>query len=140
MRNVLCFVAVAELAASISGCTTAPEPTVTTGQLAGSSWHVAGLNGGGVATRTMTITFETAEQVVGNAACNDYRSVYTLEGRRLRFARTVALTTRTCDQDTMETEERFLATLNDISRATIAPSGSLVLTGTRDMRIVARPL
>ena len=88
----------------------------------------------------MTITFETAEQVVGNAACNDYRSSYTLEGRRLRFARTVALTTRTCDQDTMETEERFLATLNDVSRAAIAPSGSLVLTGTRDMRIVARPL
>jgi heat shock protein HslJ len=130
----------AGFAASISGCTTAPEPSVTTGELAGSSWHVAGLNGGGVQTRTMTITFETAEQVVGNAACNDYRSSYTLEGRRLRFARTVALTTRTCDQDTMETEQRFLATLNDVSRAAIAPSGSLVLTGTRDMRIVARPL
>ena len=133
--------ATAGFAAIVGACTSVPAPSVTADQLVGSSWHVAGLNAGGVQTRKMTISFEQGGRVVGNAACNDYRSIYTLQGERLKFAKTVILTTdRTCDQDTMETEERFLATLGEVRRATIAPSGSLVLYAATDMRITARPL
>jgi heat shock protein HslJ len=87
----------------------------------------------------MTIRFEAGGRVVGNAACNDYRASYTLQGRRLRFGKTVVLTTdRFCDQDTRETEERFIATLDEVSGISIAPSGSLVLYTDNSNRIVAR--
>src|SRR5215510_13432267 len=100
MRPILGLTA-AGLAALVSACTSVPTPSVTADELVGSSWHVAGLNSGGVQTREMTIRFQEGDQVVGNAACNDYRVVYTLQGRRLRFGRSVILTTdRFCDQDT----------------------------------------
>jgi heat shock protein HslJ len=132
--------AAAGLAALVFGCTTVAAPSVSPEKLAGSSWHVTGLNGGGVQTRTMTIMFEDGRQAVGNAACNDYRYGYSLEGQRLTFEKRVVLTTdRTCDPDTMDVEDRFLATLGGVNRATIAPSGSLVLNAEDERRIVARP-
>jgi heat shock protein HslJ len=132
---------IAGLAVLVSACAGAPQPAVTADQLVGSSWHVSGLNAGGVQDRKMTISFEP-DRMVGNAACNDYGIAYTLQGRQLKFARTATLTTdRFCDPDTVETEERFLATLGEVRSASIAQSGSLVLTtGRTDMRIVARPL
>jgi heat shock protein HslJ len=140
MRSIHPGLAAAAFAA-LSGCTSFPEPSVTASTLAGSSWHVAGLNGGGVQTRRMTITFEADGSAVGNAACNDFRYGYSLQGQRLRFDRTVVLVTdRMCDPDTRETERRFLATLGDVNRVTIAPSGSLVLYAGRQMRITARRL
>jgi heat shock protein HslJ len=134
------LIVAAGFAVLVGGCTSVPAPSVTADQLVGSSWHVSGLNAGGVQTRKMTMRFEEGGRVVGNAACNDYRFIYTVQGMRLRFGKIVTLTTdRTCDQDTMETEERFLATLGEVHRVTIAPSGSLVLYAGTDMRITARP-
>lgn len=140
MHSIRSTVAGAGFAALASSCAT-PAPPVATADLVGSSWHVAGLNAGGVQTREMTIRFEEGGRVTGNAACNDYRVAYELQGRRLRFGKTVALMTdRTCDRDTEETEERFLATLGEVRHVAIAPSGSLVLYTGTDMRITARPV
>ncbi len=134
------LIAASGSAVLLAGCTTVTEPSVSPERLVGSSWHVAGLNGGGVQTRAMSITFEEDGQAVGNAGCNDYRFGYSMEGQRLRFDRRAVLTTdRFCDPDTREVEDRFLATMGDVRRAIIAPSGSLVLTGRPEMRIVARP-
>ena len=142
MRSIGLGLAATGLAALLANCTSVPAPSVTADQLAGSSWHVAGLNAGGVQTRSMTITFEEGGQATGNAACNDFRTAYRLEGGRLRFGNTVFLSGNpVCDQDTRETQTRFLATLHEINRASIAPSGSLVLyTSTTNMRITARPI
>jgi heat shock protein HslJ len=140
MHTTRSSITVAGLAAFVSGCTSTPTPSVTAGQLVGSSWHVSGLNAGGVQTRQMTIRFEGGGQVAGNAACNDYRAVYVMQGRRLRFGKAVVLTTdRMCDPDTIETEERFIATLGEVRSVSIAPSGSLVLYTGSGNRIVARP-
>ena len=141
MHSILPAIACAGLAVLASGCTTAAPPKATMDQLPGSSWQVAGLNAGGVQTRRVTITFEKDGWATGNAGCNDYRAAYEFQDGRLKFARTVALTDgRICDQDTRETQTHFLATLNEVRRAAIAPSGSLVLyTGTIAMRITARP-
>lgn len=140
MRTTSLFLA-AGFAALAVGCASTSTPSMTGDQLAGSSWHVSGLNAGGVQTRRMTISFGEGGRVTGNAACNDYRAVYEMQGRRLRFGKAVALTTdRFCDPDTVETEERFIATLGEVRGVSIAPSGSLVLYSGTGMRIVARPL
>ncbi len=134
------LIVAAGFSALVASCTTVSAPSVTPERLAGSSWHVIGINGGGVQTRAMTIKFEDGQQAVGSSACNDYRYGYTMEGNRLRFDRRVVLTTdRICDLDTQEVEDRFLATLGEVYRATIAPSGSLVLNAVQERRIVARP-
>ena len=139
MSPIRVFLTAAALAALISSCTSVPAPSVTAGELVGSSWHVAGLNAGGVQTRKMTIRFEQGGRVVGNAACNDYRTSYIMQGRRLRFGKTIVLTTdKFCDQDTRETEERFIATLDEVRSISITPSGSLVLYTDNRNRIVAR--
>ena len=138
MRTISLFLA-AGFAALTVGCNTVSTPSVTADQLAGSSWHVSGLNTGGVQTRRMTIRFEEGGRVTGNAACNDYQAVYEMQGRRLRFGKAVVLiTNRFCDPDTVETEERFIATLGEVRGVSIAPSGSLVLYSGTGMRIVAR--
>lgn len=141
MHPIALSLTAAGLAALVSGCTSTPAPPLTPGQLTGSTWHVAALNAGGVQTRQLTIKFVDGGRVVGNAACNDYSVGYTLEGRRLRFGKSVVLTTdRFCDQDTRETEDRFIATLGQVRSASLAPSGSLVLYTETSNRIVARPL
>ena len=142
MTRPVMSTSIAGLAALVSGCVTASPTPVTPERLVGSTWHVAGLNSGGVQERKMTIVFENGDTMIGNSACNDYSIGYTLEGRQLRFAKRLVQTTDNfCDPDTVETEDRFLATLGEVRTVSIAESGSLVLaTGRPDMRIVARPL
>jgi heat shock protein HslJ len=124
--------------AALASCSSTPHWTPPI-ELAGTSWRVHALNGGGLEGFGVTIRFEE-ERAIGRASCNDYRFAYSLDGRRMEFADTLVVTTdRVCDLDAQRIEESFLATLGEVDRVGLQSSGTLVLYAGPAGRIVARP-
>jgi heat shock protein HslJ len=138
MRIRFILIIASGLAAFGAGCTTTAEaPKLTQARLMGSPWRVISINDGGVEGQTVTIRFNERLMASGEASCNSYASDYRLEGNELKFGQAIA-TMKACDPETMELEQRFLATLAQVSRADIAPDGALVLYAGEAGRIVAR--
>jgi len=91
--------------------------------LAGTSWHVTGINNGKEAVvsvvdgTSVTMDFATGGKVAGSAGCNHYTSTYTQEGGKLTFA-AAAATRRMCvTAGVMEQEHAFLKALESVATA-----------------------
>ena len=84
------------------------------GVLAGTGWLVEDIDGRGVVERgRSTMTFETAERVVGSTACNRYFAPVTLAGSTLRFG-PGGSTRMACAPAVMDQERRFLEALGAV--------------------------
>ena len=97
--------------------------------LAGTSWHVTGINNGKdavvslVAGTSVTMNFATGGKVAGSGGCNNYTSTYTQDGGNLTFA-SAAATHRMCAASgVMEQEQAFLKALESAATARIEVNG-----------------
>jgi len=82
--------------------------------LVGTTWVADGIEGAGVlAGVPSTLTFESAERVVGSTGCNQYFAPLTLVGTALRFG-PAGSTRRACSPAIMDQERRFLAALETV--------------------------
>jgi putative lipoprotein len=84
------------------------------GVLAGTGWLVEDIDGRDVVERgRSTMTFETAERVVGSTACNRYFAPVTLAGSTLRFG-PGGSTRMACAPAVMDQERRFFEALGAV--------------------------
>lgn len=91
--------------------------------LAGTSWHVTGINNGKdavvslVAGTSVTMNFAKGGKVAGSGGCNNYTATYTQDGSKLTF--TSAATTRLmcAAAGVMEQERAFLKALESAATA-----------------------
>ncbi|HSF04684.1 MAG TPA: META domain-containing protein [Methylomirabilota bacterium] len=106
MRLLLSVAAVAILAV---GCrTTDPSPPAS---LIGTSWRAEEIDGRAVLERVeSTLTFDGAQRIVGQAACNRYFGALELGEGRIRL-KPEGTTRMACPPPVMEQESRFLAAL-----------------------------
>jgi heat shock protein HslJ len=86
-----------------------------TGDLAGTSWKITGVNTGSALvssalTESLTIDFGTEGSVTGNGGCNNFKGTYELEGGTITFSE-FASTMKGCDAEVMEMEDKYLAAL-----------------------------
>lgn len=91
--------------------------------LAGTSWHVTGINNGKggvvslVAGTSVTMSFTTDGKVAGSAGCNNYTSAYSQDGGKLTFT-PAAATRRMCPASgVMEQEHAILKALESAATA-----------------------
>jgi len=75
---------------------------------------------------TVTVEFGPDARVSGRSGCNRFTGRYMLSGEGLAFG-TLAVTRMACPPARMETERRFLARLQNITRATPGEDGQLRL-------------
>ncbi|UDY34768.1 META domain-containing protein [Dermatobacter hominis] len=86
-----------------------------TGDLAGTSWKVTGVNTGtaveaSALTEKLTIDFGTEGSVTGHGGCNNFKGTYELEGGAISFSE-FASTMMGCDDAVMQMEDKYLAAL-----------------------------
>jgi heat shock protein HslJ len=93
--------------------------------LAGTSWHVTGINNGKeavvsvVAGTSVTMNFATGGKVGGSGGCNNYTSTYTQDGGKLTFT-SPAATRRMCvASGVMEQERAFFRALESAATARV---------------------
>jgi heat shock protein HslJ len=114
----------------------ATGPSTSSSTLAGTAWLVEDIDGRGVVERgRATMTFETAERVVGSTGCNRYFAPATLAGSTLRFG-SGGSTRMACPPAVMDQERRFLEALASI-RAYQLDGATLQLLDERG-RVVVR--
>jgi len=94
--------------------------------LAGTSWHVTGINNGRggvvslVAGTSVTMNFAPDGKVAGSGGCNNYTSTYTQDGDKLTFT-SAAATRRMCiASGVMEQEQAFFNALESAVTAQMA--------------------
>jgi heat shock protein HslJ len=93
--------------------------------LAGSSWHVTGLNNGRggvvslVAGTSVTMNFATGGKVAGSGGCNNYTSTYTQVGGKLTFTPAAATRRMCAASGVMEQEHAFLKALESAATARV---------------------
>ena len=97
--------------------------------LAGTSWHVTGINNGKdavvslVAGTSVTMNFATGGKVAGSGGCNNYTSTYTQDGGKVTFT-SPAATRRMCAASAvMEQEQAFLKALESAATARMEGNG-----------------
>lgn len=93
--------------------------------LAGTSWHVTGINNGKeavvslVAGTSVTMNFAMGGKVAGLGGCDNFTSTYTQEAGKLTFA-SAAATRRMCTvSGVMEQEQAFFKALESVATARI---------------------
>ncbi len=96
-----------------------------TGDLAGTSWKITGVNTGSAVetsalTEPLTIAFGTEGSVTGHGGCNNFKGTYELDGGAITFSE-FATTMKSCDDAVMEMEDKLLAAL--AAAATVERSG-----------------
>jgi len=91
--------------------------------LAGTSWHVTGINNGKdavvslVAGTSVTMNFATGGKVAGSGGCNNYTSTYTQDGGKLTFASAAAQRRMCFASGVMEQEHAFFKALESVATA-----------------------
>lgn len=104
--------------------------TAVSGQLAGTSWKVTGVNNGRQAvestalTEKLTLEFGSDGAVSGNGGCNTFRGTYTQDGDQVKISG-LASTKVACDQDVTDLEAQYLRALE---AATVAERSGSSLT------------
>lgn len=96
------------------------------GDLAGTSWKVTGVNTGtavesSALTEALTLDFGTDGSVSGNGGCNTFTGTYTQESTTITFSE-FASTAKGCEPDVMEVEDHYLAAL--AAASTVERSGA----------------
>jgi len=97
--------------------------STVSGQLAGTSWKVIGVNNGRQAvvssalTEKLTLEFGTDGTVSGNGGCNTFRGTYTQDGDKVTFT-DIASTMMGCAQDVADLEAQYLKALEASTVAT----------------------
>lgn len=93
--------------------------------LAGTSWHVTGINNGkdavvSLATGTsVTMNFSADGKVAGSGGCNNYTSTYMQHGGTLTFASPAATRRMCAASGVMEQEQAFLKALESTAAARV---------------------
>lgn len=97
--------------------------TAVSGELAGTSWKVTGVNNGKEAvvssslTEKLTLEFGSDGTVSGNGGCNTFRGSYTQDGDEVTIS-SLASTMRGCEQDVVDLEAQYLKALESTATAT----------------------
>jgi len=96
------------------------------GDLAGTSWKVTGVNTGSAVetsalTEVMTLDFGTDGSASGNGGCNTFRGTYEQDGTTIAFSE-FASTMIGCEPDVAEMEDKLLAAL--AAATTVERSGN----------------
>ena len=94
------------------------------GELAGTSWKVTGVNrNGGVETSALTekltADFAADGTVSGSGGCNTFRGSYTQDGTKVAITG-LSSTLMGCEQDVMSLEQDYLAALQRTATATVS--------------------
>jgi heat shock protein HslJ len=118
---------------SYSGC--GGEPSAL---LQGAAWNVQDIAGTAVQEGARaTISFGSAGEVWGRAACNTYRGSYTVNAEGIAFAR-LAGTMMACPPPLMNEERAFHELMVQVKRFDIAADGALLLIGADGRKLTAR--
>jgi heat shock protein HslJ len=105
--------------------------------LAGTSWTVTTLNGGGVIPNALpTITFSTDKRVAGSTGCNQYSALYATDGNHITIGALTA-TEMACEGAHSAEEQIFLKGIDGAATWHLTESGDLEIDGV--VTIVARP-
>ena len=118
MRIIFNMVAVVIL---VAGCRSVETPSggqptaISITSLVGTSWVAEDINGQGVLAQAQsTLTFVSAQQIAGRAACNQYFGSVELVGGTAHL-RPAGTTRMACPPAVMEQETRFLDALGAVS-------------------------
>jgi heat shock protein HslJ len=112
------------------------------GELAGTSWKVTGVNrNGGVETSALTeaLTLElgTHGEISGSGGCNRFTGTFTQHGTSVRI--TPAATTMVgCEQDVMAMETDYLAALGRVTDARVSGTTLELRDATGAMQVTLR--
>lgn len=85
------------------------------GELAGTSWKVTGVNTGNAVessalTEALTLQFGTDGTVTGNGGCNQFNGPYTQDGTTISFGE-LSSTKKACADDVLTLEDQYFAAL-----------------------------
>ncbi len=118
---------------SFSGC--GGEPAAL---LQGAAWSVDDIAGAAVQDRPrVTMSFGSAGEVSGRAACNTYRGSYTVSGEGIVLSR-LAGTRMACPPLLMGEERAFHELIEQVRRFDIAADGALLLIAADGRTLTAR--
>jgi putative lipoprotein len=132
------------LALLVAACRTSSPDVggpVSAATLVGTAWLVEDIGGRAVVDGVRsTLTFESAERVVGSTACNRYFAPVTLSGATLRFG-TGGSTRMACPPPVMDQERRFLEALTAVRTYRLAGATLHLLdeTGRGVLRLTRSP-
>nr|WP_242513343.1 META domain-containing protein [Halochromatium salexigens] len=116
----------------LSGC--GGEPSTL---LEGDEWTVRALAGEPLPDEvSVTIDFLENDRVAGSSGCNRFMGGYALTGEGLSFGQ-IAGTRMACPELQMQTEQRFLGLLQEVTRFEIPSENELLLITSEDKRIEA---
>ena len=144
MKNAIIAIAVLALlggCAKEAGLVTGKLPVVA-GTLEGGPWLAEDLNGGGIMDRArVDLTFDPGDQntsmVHGQSGCNRYRGSWKQDGATIKLG-PFASTMMACPPAVMDTEQKFLKTLEAVTTVTFEANGAAILTAPDGRRIRIR--
>lgn len=104
------------------------------------TWRLEDLNGGGIIDRShITLLLDENGRLSGSGGCNRYTGSYSLEGESLIIEPQIAATMMACSAESlMQQEARFFEVLPAMTTASLDETGSLVLSGPQDQRLLFR--
>jgi heat shock protein HslJ len=103
-------------------------------ELAGTSWQVDDIDGGGVIDASnVTLVFPEDGKVVGSAGCNRYFGSVQIDGGTVSFGEAGA-TMMACPEALMNQERRFFDAIGSIVRGEVDADGRLMLFDEMDER------
>ena len=144
MKNAIIAIAVLAL---LAGCAkeaalvTGKQPVVA-GTLEGGPWLVGDINGGGIMDNArVDLTFDPGDQntsmVHGNSGCNRYRGSWKQDGATIKLG-PFASTMMACPPAVMDTEQKFLKTLEAATTVTFEATGAAILKAPDGRRLKIR--
>ena len=144
MKNAIIAIAVLAL---LAGCAkeaalvTGKQPVVA-GTLEGGPWLVEDINGGGIMDNArVDLTFDPGDQntsmVHGNSGCNRYRGSWKQDGATIKLG-PLASTMMACPPALMDTEQKFLKTLEAATTVTFEATGAAILKAPDGRRLKIR--
>lgn len=120
------------------GCRSADAPPPAS--LVGTAWRAEEIDGRAVLERVeSSLTFDTAQRIVGQAACNRYFGTFELDEGRIRL-KPAGTTRMACPPPVMEQESRFLAALGTVTGFRREASKLLLLDESGRVRMRLAPL
>lgn len=137
-RMVSWLVSAAAMAILAGGCRTAdPSPGAS---LIGTAWRAEEIDGRAVLERVeSSLTFDSAQRIVGQAACNRYFGTFELGEGRVRL-KPAGSTRMACPPPVMEQESRFLSALGAVTGFRREAGKLLLLDDGGSVRLRLAPL
>jgi len=113
----------------VAACAGASEDTRD--RLTGSAWQATELNGKPVSTPSpVTLAFENGRGS-GRSGCNQYSGTVSVGDGTLRFAEIMSTKMACMEEGAMLTESVYLQVLSGAETWSLAPDGSLTITGSK---------